>query len=435
MRGNDFMADKLKPQKLVRRRILFILFAALMVCGALMIPRLARPALALRLSLLFNMRVTMDNLDLDWGSGEVTVTNLRFHNQEGFVQRPHLFVAQLRFRPDWPQLLNKNIRIQKIELYRPVYVIERKLTQEDVSNNVKMWWHWIKSHRRPATAGAFSFLSHEKKWNLLIDRINIREGEFLYHQYGGGKPERKYYFRSIHGHLSGLIWPDPQPEKLDEEVFLKGLIGERHPVPVEVKGHASFATYQISFDLSGKVRNGSVIDYEHLWSGLPVNLQSGSYDLDTHVICLRRNLRSHNTLVLKDLDLKSRRSLSGTIWGMPVKTWVRFVESEKRLRLNVPLEGEISSPSLGSGEAFNEAFQEALRQKTVRGIQFFTNGAEQIASQTESLVRETPGLFVGSIEKIASIVPVPRMEMLELPGKNHGDKEKTAQPETTKESL
>lgn len=391
----------MKRPRWVRRRILLILILALVVYGALMTPRLVKPMLAMRLSQLFNMPVTMDTLDIDWGKGEVVATNVRFRNQEGFIDRAHLYVAELRGRADWSQLLKKRIHIFEINLYRPVYVIERKITEEGVKNNVVMWWRWIKSRPKKAV----TFLSSKYKWSLLIDRINIREGEFLYHQYGGDKPERKYYFRSIHGHLSGLHWPDERPELLDQEVFLKALVGERHPVPCKVWGRASFATSKISFDLSGVVRNGSVLDYEHLWGGLPVRVQRGKYDLDTRVLCLRRNLESHNTLVLKDLKLKSRRSLTGTIWGMPVKTWVRFVESEKTLKLTVPFEGEISSPSIGSGEALNAAFQEALRRKTERGLKFFTSGAVQIASQTESLVRETPGFFFEGFERLATWMP------------------------------
>lgn len=401
------MPNQCKPKKLIRLRMKLVLLALMTAFAALMLPFSIRPALELRLSTLFNMRVTMDSLDMDWTRGEMIVRNLRFHNQEGFIQRPHLFVAELRARFEWKKLLKKDIHIYEINLYRPVYVIERKIMDDRVMNNVKMWWHWIKDHRGSLDKEGFSLLSRKRHWKLLIDRINIREGDFIYHQYGSKKPERKYYFRDIHGYLKGLHWPDLEPEKLDQEVFLKGWVGERFPTPCVVKGRASFATWRISFDLHGTVRNGSVLDYEHLWGGLPITLKGGKYDLDAHVLCVRRNLRSNNLLTLKNLDLKNRYSLNGTIWGMPMKTWIHFVESEKKINLNVKLEGDISSPSLGSGEAFNEAFQNALRQKTESGLKFFTNGAVQIAEQTESIVRDTPGLLVGGIEKIAAVLPVP----------------------------
>lgn len=386
--------------------MLFVLWMLAIIFAAVMTPFLIRPALELKLGSLFNMRVTMDSLEMNWSRGELIAHNLRFHNQAGFIPRPHLFVAELRARPEWRKLLKKRIHIQEINLYRPVYVIERKIGGESVMNNVTTWWHWIKAHRHSGEDDdGFSLLSKDLRWNLFIERINIAEGEFLYHQYGGNAPERKYYFRGIQGHLKGLHWPDAEPEKLDQDVFLKGWVGERFPTPCVVKGRASFATKNISFDLEGTVRNGSVLDYEHLWGGLPITLEAGQYDLDARVICLRRQLRSNNLLTLKGLDLKSRHSLNGTIWGMPMKTWIRFVESEKKINLNVQLEGDISSPSLGSGEAFNQAFQNALRKKTEGGLKFFAKGAVQIAGQTESIVRETPGLLVNGIEKIASIVP------------------------------
>ncbi|MBP9865222.1 MAG: hypothetical protein KBC91_02340 [Candidatus Omnitrophica bacterium] len=398
-----------KPKKLIRRRTLIFLAVIFTAFAALMIPFLVRPSLELRLSYLFNMRVTMDSLDMDWQRGELIARNLRFHNQEGFIKRPHLFVAELRARCEWKKLLKKDIHIEEVNLYRPVYVIERKILEDGVMNNVVMWWRWIKAHRGSGKddGEGFSLLSRDRRWKLLIDRINIQDGDFIYHQYGGEKPERKYYFRGIHGYLKGLHWPDLEPEKLDQDVFLKGWVGERFPTPCIVKGRASFATSRISFDLKGTVRNGSVLDYEHLWSGLPITLKGGKYDLDAHVLCLRRDLRSDNLLTLKNLELESRDSLNGTIWGMPMKTWIRFVESEQKLNLNVQLKGEISSPSLRSGEAFNEAFQNALRQKTESGFKFFTKGAVQLAEQTGSIVLETPGLLVNGIEKIASIMPVP----------------------------
>jgi len=400
----------LNNPKIVRRRILLVFLLSLLALGAAIAPRYLRVLLSRELTHLFGMKVTMDGCDILWTTGEISIRNLRFHNQPEFTNRPHLFVAEMRVRPDWPQLLNKRIHIFDIRLNRPVYLLERKVLKDDVHNNIVTWWHWMKA-QTGLDKDDDSSKPSTKSWSLLIDHIDIVTGEFMFDQYGIRGSNRRYFFREMQGYLNGLRWPDPAPENLDQTVYLKGLFGERFPTPFEIKGRASFATYNVSFDLHGTVHNGAVLDYDHFWNGLPVRVRRGQFDLNSHVICLRRSLRSQNRVWMKNLSLASRRTLGGTIWGMPLKTWMRFIETEKTIRLNVSLRGDIESPTLASGEAFQDAFQEALKEKTQKGIHFVTDGAIQLATQTGSLVMDTPGRLVDGIGKIASLVPVSKMEL------------------------
>ncbi len=412
--------------KVIRKRILVPLLAALLLLTLDRFPGILRSRLEHQLTDLFGMPVTMTRVDLQWRKNKIVFYGLRFMNQPQYSYRPHLYVESLSLKVDWQPLLHQFIHIEEIQLTNFLYLIERRGEEDEAQNNVVDWYHHMKDtlkRRRAKHKKNAARLHSRSHWKLLIDRIDLENGAFLFHQCGPKDVERKYLFREINGSLLDLRWPDKHPEILDQRVLLGGIFGENEPAPFMIEGRASFATYYVSFDLKGRVRNGAVADYPHFWHGLPVEVKEGRYDLNTRVVCIRRRLTSQNQLWLHGLKMKPRLSLSGTIFGVPVKTWMKFMEDEKTLQLNVPLRGDIESPELRSGEAVNKAFQTALRVRTQRGLHLATHGAMELASTTGSLVAEAPVKVVDGLGKLVSFMP--RMDWPVLEKKNGDLKSET----------
>ncbi len=392
------------PFKIIRKRLLALLLCAVIFLALDRLPETIRTHIEQTLTALFGMPVTVQRVLFHWQNGEIELLGVKFMNQPQYTMRPHLYIDSLRAKPDWLALGHKYIHIREMRLRRPFYLIERRVGEgDDALNNVVDWYHHI---RTIAESGPEEPKIHTRyRWHLKIDRIDIEGCTFIFDQFDHGKLEKKYMFRELDGYLLGLRWPDRHPEQLDQTAFLRGTFGEKEPAPVVVEGRASFATYYVSFDLKGRVRGGSVLDYEQFWRNSPIEMKEGLFDLNTRIICARRNLTSQNQLWLHHLKMASRFSLSGTVFGVPVKTWMHFMENEKKLQLNVPLRGEVASPDLRSGEALRRAFETSLRVRTQKGLKLATHGALELASQTGSLVTETPGKVVGGLGKLVGLVP------------------------------
>ena len=405
--------------KVIRKRVFAVLVAAFLLLAFDQFPGFLRERLEHKLTDLFGMPVTVARVELQPRKGKIVLYGLRFMNQPQYSFRPHLYIESMSIKPDWLTLTRKLIHIKEIKLTNFLYLIERRGERDEARNNVVDWYHHMKDtlkRNRAKHKKSASRLHSRYRWKLLIDRIDFENGVFIFHQCGPKDLERKYLFRELSGYLLGLRWPDKHPEILDQQVLLGGIFGENGPAPFMIEGRASFATYQISFDLKGRVRNGAVTDYPHFWHGLPVVVKDGRYDLNTRVVCLRRRLTSQNQLWLHGLKMKSRLSLSGQIFGVPVKTWMGFMQDERTLQLNVPLRGDIESPELRSGEAVNNAFQMALRVRTQKGLHLATHGAMEIASTTGALVTEGPVKVVDGLGKLVSFMP--KMDWPAIAGMN-----------------
>ena len=354
---------------------------------------------------LFGMPVTIEGLRADPVSGRVSARRVTFMNQPEFLPGPHLDVKGIRFCIDFRGLLfDKRVDIKMIDLEQPFYFIDRIATPEGPTNNVITWYHHIKDspeEDEPDTsAAAPDSKPAEKHWRVILRRINIHQGTFVFQDRSSEESEKKYVFEKLDGYLAGFEWPSPNISLLSQEVKVYGTFGQFYPAPIEVHGRANFATSQVSFDLEGNIKEGLLLEHRRFWEGSSIRILDGRFQLKSRTLCIKRELQSHNELVLKSLKVAPGPSATDKIWGLPVAGAIGFLENEKVINLKVNVHGDITDPQFEFHRAFRAAFQDSLASRTKNGIGLLTAAPTKLAVQTKDIVQETPARLVNGLEKI-----------------------------------
>jgi hypothetical protein len=362
------------------------------------------PRLEHALTDLFGMSVSVQGLHIHPLFGHAAASRLTFINQPEFAQGPHLDVRGIKFDIDFLALRENKVRIRKLYLNRPFYLIDRIATEQGPKNNVKTWVQHIKQKMRANKSAQAPWEdSQTKAWEVRIDKIQIGQGTFIFHDRSRKESERKFVFQNLEGFLQGFKWPTEDPSDLVQEVKIRGTLGEQYPAPFWIEGHANFATSHVSFDLDGLIEEGNVLGHRQLWEGLPIEVVGGQFEFKAHVVCLQRALESENELALKSMRVKPGPATTDKIWGYPLKAWVAFIQNQKRIDLKIPVRGDITDPQFDFPQAFRAAFQKALRERTKSGLKLLTQGAEKLATQTQQIVLETPTKLVNSLGKLTSL--------------------------------
>ena len=102
------------------------------------------------------------------------------------------------------------------------------------------------------------------------------------------------------------------------------------------------------------------------------------------------------------MRLKSKRTAGSVIWGFPIKAAMSFLESQEKIELKMPVQGDIGDPHLNP--AFGQAFREALNRYTQGGLGILKEPVK-IMAKTGGAVAEGPVKIVGeTFEKVTTFV-------------------------------
>lgn len=387
--------------------LIFFLLAAVIIALMLyptrgrIIGTILEPQLEILLSRLFDMKVRMDDLFADPISGDVKTRRIVFHNQPQFADQPHLDAA-LEAKVDFNALFDKKVLIAYIHLTDSFYFIDRIKTSQGPRNNVSTWVKYMKRNKGPKKPDD----PGKKKWLVDIGVIRMKNGIFVFHDRSKKDSERKLYFQNLEGYLAQFKWPTDDPSRLYQTVEMKGDFGETYPAPFDIKGKANFATGKVSFDLNGYIPEGNVLEHDQYWRGSPIEVTGGTFELSMHAVCDHREFQSENHLELKKLQVVAGSSVVDKISGMPVVAWMKFLQSEEILLLDIPVRGNITSPEFEFHYAFRNAFYKALQERTSSGIRAISNGTAKLAQQTTDLAQKAPQTIATGLEKITTIVGI-----------------------------
>ncbi len=363
--------------------------------------RILRGPLEEKLTYLFGMPVTIRRLKADILTGRVHATGVQFTNQPGFAAGPHLDLRTLDFDINLSDLRRQRVTIGTIVLGQLYYYIESiPFGEKDYVTNVGTWVRHIKKINHEASTARKSTSSGT--WKVTIDKIVVRNGTFIYYGHSHPKAKKYFLFRHLEGYLAGFHWPS-DPTVFDQEVRLRGMFGKKVPAPFWIKGNADFATRDVGFDLQGEISNGSVLDHLLFFSGLPIRIEGGEYDLKTQTLCLHKKLQSDTEIVLKNLKVKPSASATGVIWGIPVLASVNFLQTQKNILLRVPVLGNVSDPHFEFPKAFRAAFQTALMQYTRKGLSMIAMPIKMV-TQTGEAVVGTPLKMVEEMGRFSKAV-------------------------------
>lgn len=362
-----------------------------------------------KLSDVFDMPVEISGLTAHPVTGHVTARRIVFHNQPGFLQRPHLDGRELSFDIDWQALRRKYVRIGNAHFGKLDYVIEKTYAGRKGIHNITTWLRHIqrRNRERKEKRQKAGIAESGKSWRTRIGRIAFDDGSFTYERYRGGRLEFGMAFVRLKGFLSGFDYPTEDPSRLTQQVYLEGFFGEKGRSPFKVTGMANFATSHVSFNLYGEVPEGYLEAHPQLWEGLPVEVRGGTYGLTARALCVERKLTATTQLVLHSPELVSGPGVTDKIWGLPLSASVGFLKNQDTVHLTIPVRGNLTDPKFDINRAFQKAFQEALSRKTRSGFEAIGKGSRQIVDQTRVLVGQTQERLVKNIEKIGSLVSVP----------------------------
>ncbi|MBN1688731.1 MAG: DUF748 domain-containing protein [Candidatus Omnitrophica bacterium] len=361
------------------------------------------PFLESKLESLFNMPIAIQGLRVDFKTGDVQASRVIFTNQPEFLPGPHLDVYGVRFHIDFPALRRKEVLIDTVHLERPYYLIDRMPTPEGPRNNVNTWYRYMKVERKKGEPKEKTGGEQEKKWVVKIGKIEISNGTVIFDNRAAKNP-RKYVFRNLNGFLGNFEYPSEGPNHLSQDVEMKGTYGEFYPAPFEIEGKANFSTSQVGFNLYGEITEGDLLEHRDLWEGLPIRLEKGRFSLFIHGLCLKKQLQSRSHLILRELDISPGQAATDKIWGLPLLASMRFMENEKEIHLEIPVNGDITDPKFEFQKAFRASFHRSLERRTKAGIQSFTNGTVRLASQTKGIVVKTQQRLVEGIDRLSTAV-------------------------------
>lgn len=376
-------------------RILFIFFIILFISSGWIAGAYMEPKVESWLTERFGFQVTVDGLYAHPFPGLVYTKKMVFHEQSGFEPRPHFEINGVFFDINFLALFDKDVEVGTLYLNEPTYLIDQRDPPDKgaPSTNIGTWYQNMKNRSK----------GKEKKpssWTVSIDRIDLKDATIIIQDRREGAQNKRFYFQEVNGGLDGFHWPTPDPDDFDQDVFLKGLFGEINPRPFIIEGTGTFGTGEVGFDLMGKIDLGHVKDTRGFFGALPVEISGGQVELKIRAFCIRKDLNMLSDITFEKIEISHRDSIGDRIWGVPLKAWVGFVNDQDQLKLTIPVKGKIDDPEFQYYKAFDDAFWDAFKTKTLASFDKIKEYAAKLAGKAQ----EIPGAVVGKIGKSTGVI-------------------------------
>ncbi|MEI7750519.1 MAG: hypothetical protein WCJ71_00380, partial [Candidatus Omnitrophota bacterium] len=149
---------------------------------------------------------------------------------------------------------------------------------------------------------------------------------------------------------------------------------------------------------------------DFLLSGILGEVQSGTFDLKSHMLCVEGDLRSEHLLTLKAMTFAAP-SAAQKLLKYPFDGMRMLLEDQKAVELNIKVDGDIEDPKFRFYSAFSKALQKALISKAKAGIV----GTVKIAANT-------PGQVTQGLSKLGAILVEPFRPKEQTSAEANGEK-------------
>jgi hypothetical protein len=236
----------------------------------------------------------------------------------------------------------------------------------------------------------------ENSWRVRIDRLELEKGALIFDDRREPE-EQRWIFEHIKGHWDGFDFlSDYVSPTFTETIQVEATFGVNPPAHFQGGGKCQFADGD-NFDVDVQITSGSVAEYEFLLSGILGEVQSGTFDLKSHLLCVEGNLKSEHLLTLKSMTFAAPTAAQRLL-QYPFDAVRLLLEDQKAVELDIKVDGYIEDPKFRVFSAFTKAFQKALISKTKAGI----TGTVKIAASA-------PGQVTYGLTKLGSILTEPFM--------------------------
>ena len=384
-------------------RPLFIVLAVLVVLGMLharLLGMAAEPFLEKVMTRLFDMPVHIKGMRISPFFAHISVEKLEILNPPGFKRRDHFTAKGIDCTLDLRVLKNKFIRIRKAHFKEVVFAIESYMTPQGSRTNVKHWYHNMgldkESPPIPPRAMPNPDNVGENSWRVRIDRLELEKGALIFDDRREPE-EQRWIFEHIKGHWDGFDFlSDYVSPTFTETIQVEATFGVNPPAHFQGGGKCQFADGD-NFDVDVQITSGSVAEYEFLLSGILGEVQSGTFDLKSHLLCVEGNLKSEHLLTLKSMTFAAPTAAQRLL-QYPFDAVRLLLEDQKAVELDIKVDGYIEDPKFRVFSAFTKAFQKALISKTKAGI-----------TGTVKMAASAPGQVTYGLTKLGSILTEPFM--------------------------
>jgi hypothetical protein len=382
-------------------RPLFFVLIMLSILGMLharLLGMAAEPFLEKVMTRLFDMPVHIEGMRISPFFARVSVEKLEILNPPGFKRRDHFTAKGIDCTLDLQVLKNKFIRIRKAHFREVVFAIESYMTPQGSRTNVKHWYHNMgldkesppippRAKPRPDNVG-------EDSWRVRIDRLELEKGALIFDDRREPE-EQRWIFEHIKGHWNGFDFlSDYVSPTFTETIQVEATFGVNPPAHFQGGGKCQFADGD-NFDVDVQITSGSVAEYEFLLSGILGEVESGTFDLKSHLLCVEGDLKSEHLLTLKSMTFVVPTATQ-KILKYPFDAVRLLLEDQKTVALDIKVDGYIEDPKFRVLSAFTKALQKALISKTKAGI-----------LGTVKMAASAPGQVTYGLTKLGSILTEP----------------------------
>ncbi len=377
---------------------ILIVLAVLWMLHARLLGMAAEPFLEKVMTRVFDMPVHIEGMRISPFLSRVNVKKLEIFNPPGFKRRDHFTCKGIEITLDLRVLKNKFIRIRKAHFKKVVFAIESYMTPQGSRTNVKHWYHNMgldedspplppRSMPHPDNVG-------EVLWRTRIDLLDMEDGTIIFDDRREAE-EQKWIFEHIKGFWTGFDFlSDYVSPVFTETIQVDATFGVNPPARFKGGGRCQFADGD-NFDVDIQITDGSMAEYGFLWAQIFGEVQSGSFDLKSHLLCVENDLRSEHLLTLKSMRIATPTAAQKFL-KYPFGAIRLLLEDQKTVELNIKVDGDIADPKFRVFSAFTKAFQKALISKAKAGI----TGTVKIAASA-------PGQVTQGLGRIGAVLTKP----------------------------
>jgi hypothetical protein len=386
-----------------KRKVFFYILVVLVALGMLharLLGMAAEPFLEKVMTQVFDMPVHIEGMRISPFYSRVSIEKLEIFNPSGFRRRDHFTCKGIECELDLGVLKNKFIRIRKAHFKKVIFAIESYMTSKGSRTNVWHWYHnmGLDKDKPPIPPRPLPDPDNigEHSWRTRIDRLEMDDGTIIFDDRREPE-EQRWIFEHIKGYWTGFDFlSDYASPTFTETIQVEATFGSAPPARFEGGGKCQFADGD-NFDVDVQITDGSAAEYGFLLSGILGEVQSGTYDLKSHLRCVEGDLKSEHLLTLKSMTfeapLAAQKLLKYPFDGMRL-----ILEDQKNVELNIKVDGYIGDPKFRVFSAFTEAFQKALVDKTKAGItgtmKMAVNTPEQVTQGLGKLGAILTGPFI-----------------------------------------
>lgn len=384
-----------------RRRLFFfvlIFLGALVLVHARLLGMAAEPFLEKVMTRVFDMPVHIEGMRVFPWTGHLSVEKLEILNPPGFKRRDHFTCKGIDIDLDLGVIKNKFIRIRKAHFKKVVFAIESYMTPEGSRNNVWHWYHNMgldeESPPLPPRSMPHPDNVGEKSWRTRIDLLEMENGTIIFDDRREPE-EQKWIFEHIKGSWTGFDFlSDYVSPTFTETIQVDATFGVNPPARFKGGGRCQFADGD-NFDVNVEITDGSMAEYGFLWAGIFGEVESGRFDLKSHLLCVENDLRSEHLLTLKSMKIATPTAAQ-KLMKYPFGAIRLLMEDRETVELVIKVDGYIGDPKFRVFSAFTKALQKSLLDKTKAGI----TGTVKIAAST-------PGQVAHGLTRIGEILKEP----------------------------